>query len=119
MRDAASKWQDTVNIRRRRTSWSAGLGYVCIALLLLATSIQAAHICGFRILGAPAVAQARLVPPSAVCLTCLMAQSSAEAVIFVAFFFTLRCSVGVWPPQMRPRPFLEFFRLYVRPPPAC
>jgi hypothetical protein len=52
------------------------------------------------------------------CQTCLMASSATTAILFLAFFPSLRRSARVRAPEMRPRPFLESFSLSVRPPPA-
>ena len=117
-RIAASKRKSTVIIRHKRTSWR-WLVCSCVALLLLATSAQAAHLCGLLIHGTHPAAQSVSGASGAVCITCLMAQSSAEAEIVLVFSSNLRCSARVLPPQMQARSFLESFQLYVRPPPAA
>jgi hypothetical protein len=109
----------TVNIRRRPASPPDWLALVCIAVLLVASTAQAAHFCGFRINDTRGAAQLRLTSPNGtLCLTCLMAQSATAMVLLVAFFSVLLSSSRASSPELRPRVFLESFQLYVRPPPA-
>jgi hypothetical protein len=92
--------------------------FICVALLLLATLAQAAHFCGFRSLDLRDGTQWRADSSNTtLCLTCLMAQCVAAIVLSVAFSSVIRRRVRVAPPQINPRPFLESFYLYVRPPP--
>ena len=93
------------------------LAYLCTALLLVATVAQAEHFCGVR-LDLRAGTQLRADSPNAtLCLTCLMAQSVAAVVLSVAISSIFRRRLRVSPLQIQPRPFLESFQLYVRPPP--
>jgi hypothetical protein len=88
-------------------------------MLLLATTVQAAHSCGFQIADAPARLQFQNASSgSSLCTICRMAQSATVALLFVAFFLNLHRGAGALFPQMQPRPFLVSFQLYVRPPPA-
>ena len=106
-----------MSTRRAQTNSAAWLTVVCIAMLLAATTAQAGHFCGFPIPdanGGSQVASSR----SAVCLICLMASSAMAAIMLVVFFPCLRGGARAWCPRVQPRPFLESFQLYVRPPPA-
>ena len=88
-------------------------------MLLTATIVQATHFCGSRILDPNNTMQFRAGSSSGtVCLTCLMAQPAAAAVLFVARFSSLQVRSRVSFRGMTPRPLLESFQLYVRPPPA-
>jgi hypothetical protein len=112
-----------VNRQREKNGWAAWLGVACIALLLAANTAQAVHFCGLPVLGSNGAAQAVQVSSagptgSALCLTCLMAQSAAVALFFVTLFPEWRRRVVVRARQFRPRSFLDSFHLYVRPPPA-
>ena len=116
----AHKRKGAVNIRLGSTHSASWLQYACIALLLLATTFQAAHVCGLQTADRSDVAQFQSGSLNrAVCLTCLLAQSTSAGLISVAFVLALRRSASVCFPQSRPRPFLQSFQLYVRPPPAC
>jgi hypothetical protein len=105
-----------VNIPRKQTSSAAGLTVAYIALLLVATTAQAGHFCGFHMRNANGASQ--VGSSNAGCQTCLMASSTTTAMVFLAFFPSLRRSPRVRAPESRPRPFLESFTLSVRPPPA-
>lgn len=95
-----------------------GLAYLGIALLLVATLAQSTHFCGFRSLDLRDGTQLRADSPNTtLCLTCLMAQSVAAIVLSLSISSVFRRRIRVSPPQIQPRPFLESFRLYVRPPP--
>ncbi len=56
---------------------------------------------------------------SPVCLICLMAPSTSAIVLLVAFFIMALSPVFVGGLQVRPRPFLDSFQLYIRPPPLA
>jgi hypothetical protein len=106
-----------VNIltRTTRAKWLAYLG---AALLLVATLAQSAHFCGFQSLDLRDGTQLRADSPNTtLCLTCLMAQSVAAIALSISISAVFRRRLRVSPLQIQPRPFLEFFRLYVRPPP--
>jgi hypothetical protein len=95
------------------------LAVVCLASVLLSTTIQTAHFCDLRGLDAPASVE--LNPASSgspVCLICLMARSSTAIVLLIAFIIMSGCAVFVGGLQMRPHPVLYSFRLYIRPPPS-
>jgi hypothetical protein len=101
-----------------KTAGAKWLAYLAAALLLLATVVQAAHFCGFQSLDLRDGTQLRADSPNTtLCLTCLMAQSVAAIVLSIAFSSIFRRRARILLPQMRPRPFLESFQLYVRPPP--
>ena len=100
------------------TSGAKWLVYLCVALLLAATVAQAAHFCGSQSVDLHHGTQLRSDSAnSTLCLTCLMAQSVAALVLCITFSSVLHRRVRVSPPQIHPRPFLESFQLYVRPPP--
>ena len=102
--------------RKTVTMWLAGL---CIAMLLLSTTAQAVHFCELSIAGELGVSQSQPASPNgAVCLICLMAHSTAAAVLLVVFSPTFRRRARASVPLVRPKLFLEAFQLYVRPPPA-
>lgn len=101
---------------RTRTS---RLAYVCIAILLLTTLAQATHVCAFQLSEVGDAAQ--LTSNSAnnpICLTCLMAQWATLVLIAISFVLVLRPQSRSWFAQAQPQTFLQFFQLYVRPPPA-
>jgi len=85
----------------------------------LSTSIQAAHFCGRK--GPAAQVAVELDPASSsspVCLTCLMAPSVSALILLVAFFEISSSLFFLGALQMRPKPVLSTFQLYIRPPPA-
>ena len=103
---------------RTKTTGAKWLAYLSAALLLVANVAQAAHFCGFQPLDLRDGTQLRADSPNTtLCLTCLMAQSVAAIVLSVAFSSILRRRVRIPLLQIQPRPFLESFQLYVRPPP--
>ncbi len=108
----------TVNIRDRSATRFSCLAIVCLAVVLLSTTIQAVHFCGLRVPDAQAAVELdRASSGSPVCLTCLMAPSISALILLVAFF-TLSASVAFFGRlQMRPSPLLYSFQLYIRPPP--
>jgi hypothetical protein len=109
-----------VNIRYRQTHWATCLAVVCFATVLLSTTVQAAHFCAFRCPDAQAALE---LDPAAsgnpVCLICLMAPSISAIILVVAFFIMSRSIVFVSRLQSRPRPILDSFQLYIRPPPLA
>jgi hypothetical protein len=102
-----------------RTAGAKWLIYLGAALLLVATVSQTAHFCGFQSLDPCGGTQLRADSPNTrLCLTCLMAQSVAAVALSIAYSPILRRRVRGQTPQIHPRPFLESFQLYVRPPPV-
>ena len=91
---------------------------VCLAAVLLSTTVQATHFCGLR---EPDTQSAVEFNPassgSPTCLICLMAPSINAIVLLVAFFVTAGSTLFVGGLQMRPKPVLYSFQLYIRPPP--
>jgi hypothetical protein len=108
----------TVNIRRRSTS-GLSLAGVCLAVVLLSTTVQTAHFCGLPVADAQAAVELDRASSSPVCLTCLMAPSISALILLVAFFTTPGSARFVGRLQMRPKPVLYSFRLYIRPPPLA
>jgi hypothetical protein len=103
-------------LSHRQPKWMARLS---LALLLLATIVQATHLCGSGMLDANHTPQFRALSSSGpVCLICLMAQPATAAVLFVSCFSNLPVRSRVGLRGMIPRLLLESFQLYVRPPPA-
>ncbi len=101
-----------------KTAGAKWLAPLCIALLLVATVAQAAHFCGFPSLDLRSGVQVQAESPNTtLCLTCLMAQWVAAMVLSITFSSVFRRRLCVSLLQIRPRPFLESFQLYVRPPP--
>jgi hypothetical protein len=89
-----------------------------LTAVLLSTTVQAAHFCGFP--EPAAQAAVGLDPPSSgssTCLICLMAPSISAIILLVAFFVMSGSTVFVGGLQMRPKPVLCSFHLYIRPPP--
>jgi hypothetical protein len=73
-----------VNFWHRQTGWMRWAGFFCVVTLVLATTVQAAHFCGFPRLDARNAAHARGASrPNSLCLTCLMAQAAAAASLFI------------------------------------
>jgi hypothetical protein len=84
----------------------------------MSTTVQTAHFCGLRVPDAQtAVELDRSSSSSPVCLTCLMAPSISALILLVAFFTMSASGTFVGRLQMRPKPVLCSFRLYIRPPP--
>lgn len=109
-----------MSFRGKKTGWAAWLGATCILLLLVANTVQATHVCGLLVTEASGSLELRAASAKgALCLTCLMAQSAAAAIVFLGLFPTPLRSAVVRPPQVRPRSLLHSSRLYVRPPPTC
>lgn len=112
-----------MTLERGKSGWVAWLGTACIALLLVATTAQAVHVCGSPLesFSGPAqfAASDNGLPGSAICLTCLMAQSAVAALFFIFSSPRRHRTFKARPAVVQPRSFLDFFHLYVRPPPAC
>jgi hypothetical protein len=107
-----------VDIRYRPTNWISYFAIVCLVGVLLSTTVQATHFCGFR--GTDAQAAFELDTASSaspVCLTCLMAPSISALILLVAFFVMARSAAFFGGLQICPRPILDSFHLYIRPPP--
>lgn len=91
---------------------------VCLAAVLLSTTVQTAHFCGLSVPDAQAAVELdRASSGSPVCLICLMAPSISALVLLVAFFIMSGSTVFIGGLQMRPKPVLYSFQLYIRPPP--
>jgi hypothetical protein len=104
---------------RRSMNWTT---LVCILLLLVATSLQAAHTCG--IATNPAAKETvsnnsdSLPATNSVCLSCITAHSTAPVaslnVVSPAVDNTQTVSIV----EVHAKSSLEVFALYVRPPPS-
>jgi hypothetical protein len=107
-----------LNIRNRQTSWLSGLAVVCLVAVLLSATVQSAHFCG---LIAPdtqtALESSANSSGNPVCLICLMAPSISAIILLVAFFIMSGSPRFIGDLYLRPKPILESFRLYIRPPP--
>jgi hypothetical protein len=108
-----------MNFSAGRSVWAPWLAGLCVAMLLVSTTVQATHFCELSSAGAQEAFRSQPASPSsAVCLICLMAHSAATALLVVVFSPTFRKRVRATVSQVRPRLLLESFQLYVRPPPA-
>jgi hypothetical protein len=91
-----------------------------LALVLLSTTIQTAHFCGLPVADVQAAVELdRASSGSPVCLTCLMAPSISALILLVAFFAMPGSARFVGRLQMRLKPVLYSFQLYIRPPPLA
>ena len=122
---AASKWKVALRTlsfhnRHQPTKWFTCLAVLCLTGVLLSTTVQATHFCGLRGLETQtAVELDRTASASPVCLTCLMAPSLTAVILLVAFFAMASSMLSVGALQMRPKPVLSSFQLYIRPPPQA
>lgn len=108
----------TVSIRYRSTNGLSCLAVVCLAAVLLSTTLQTTHFCGLRGLGGQAaVGLDPVFSGSSTCLLCLMAPSLSAIILLVAFFIMAGSAVLVGDVQMRLKPVLYSFPLHIRPPP--
>ncbi|MGC2183543.1 MAG: hypothetical protein WA637_09710 [Terriglobales bacterium] len=106
--------------RNRPTKWFTCLAVLCFVCVLLSTTAQATHFCGLRGLETQtAVELDRTAAASPVCLTCLMAPSLSAVILLVTFFAMASSMLSVGALQMRPKPVLSSFQLYIRPPPQA
>ena len=106
--------------RNRPTKWFTCLAVLCLVCVLLSTTVQATHFCSLG--GLPtqtAVELDQATSASPVCLTCLMAPSMSALILLVAFFAMASSMLSVGALQMRPKPVLSSFQLYIRPPPQA
>ena len=106
---------------RLKSGWAAWLLYLCVAVLLLATTVESAHICGLGVGQSYASTQndSASSPAGSFCAMCLLVHSVAAALVWVAAFSPLfRRSAGRFLLRLRFVPVLTSFQLYVRPPPA-
>ncbi len=91
---------------------------MCVVAVLLSTTVQVAHFCGVR---RPDVHTAleidAISPGTGPCMVCLLAQSVGAIILWIALFVSFRSEPRISAPQMPPRPFIESFVLYIRPPP--
>lgn len=91
---------------------------MCLAVVLLSATVQTTHFCGLRVPDVQAAVELdRAASGSPVCLTCLMAPSISALILLIAFFTLPGSAVFVGRLQMRPKPVLYSFQLYIRPPP--
>jgi hypothetical protein len=91
---------------------------LCLAVVLLSTTVKTAHFCGLRLSDPQTVVELdRSSSSSPVCLTCLMAPSISALILLVALFTMPAGAVFVGGLQMRPKPVFYSFQLYIRPPP--
>jgi len=93
---------------------------LCVAILVLATTAQAAHVCCSRLDGAVVTEQQVHVGTTGVrvCLFCLMASSVGILVLFISALAGSTIPFAAAPPKTTPILFIRPFSLYVRPPPA-
>ena len=101
-----------MKIQYRQASWAICLRALCVVAILVSTTVQAAHFCGFR--GPGAQAALELDPASsgnASCLVCLMAPSATAIVLLIALFVSFHSGARTGALQMRPRPNIESFLL--------
>ena len=95
------------------------VGYVSIAILLLAACAQAVHLCSLHAPQSQGAPQAySSSSASTLCLTCLMAQTATMVAMFVVLATILMRRSRAIGFKQQPRSFLPSFQLYVRPPPA-
>ena len=91
-----------------------------IAVLLLATTVQAVHLCCLELPNLQVTLQARTGSfGGGACLTCLMAHSAAATLPAVIFSPTSGANRERDFSQVQSRQLLQSFQLYVRPPPVC
>jgi hypothetical protein len=108
----------TVNIRHRSANGFSCLAILCLAVVLLSTTVQIGHFCGLGLSNAQTLVELdRASSRSPVCVTCLMISSISALVLLVAFFTMPGSAAFVGRLQMRPKPVLYSFQLYIRPPP--
>jgi hypothetical protein len=107
-----------MNIRYRHASSLNCFAVVCFAAVLLSTTVQAAHFCAFQEPSAQAIAESdSALSGGPACLVCLMAPSASAIILLIAFVVLSRSSAFVGGLQMRFKPILDSFQLYIRPPP--
>lgn len=96
------------------------LAILCLVCVLLSTTVQATHFCSLGGVGTQTTVELdQATSASPVCLTCLMAPSMSAVILLVAFFAMASSMLFVGALQMRPKPVLSSFRLYIRPPPQA
>ena len=106
---------------RLKTGWAALLLYACVAILLVAGTVEAAHICGLQASETYASAQNESAssPAGPFCLMCLLIHSVVAVLVsMMAFSPLVRRAPGRLSLQVRFIPEFTSFQLYVRPPPA-
>ena len=109
-----------IDIQERPRERSTWLTVMYVTVFLLATTIQAVHLCGLEIPNLQVTAHARTASFSGgACLTCLMAHSPAVVARVIVLSPLSRLNRGVALPQIPVRQVLEPSHLYIRPPPAC
>jgi hypothetical protein len=106
---------------RQKTGLAAVIIYSCVVILLVAGTVQTAHLCGLQISETQISVQndGTSSPVNSACAMCLLIQSVAAALVFmVTFSLPVRQTHGRSILQVRFVPILTSFQLYVRPPPA-
>jgi hypothetical protein len=103
----------------RTKSLPAWLRWFCVAVLLLATTAQAVHVCSAQLV--PTQNNSQQVTSSGtaprVCLLCLMAGSIGVAIVITATAVGSTNRLLIRSPQTKPISYSSSFALYVRPPP--
>ena len=106
---------------RLKTGWAAVLLYVCLAVVAVTATVQAAHICGLKDSAVSVSAQddGGSSATGTFCTMCMIAHSITAALIIV-FLFTplMRRAPARVVSHLRYIPAANSFRLYVRPPPV-
>jgi hypothetical protein len=110
-------------LKPAKSALATWMGVASIALLLFVSTAQTAHFCGPLSAEQSNTTELQAAPSatssSGVCLTCLMAQSSVAAIVFL-IFSPVECSRPFFVSlQLSPRSFLHSFRVSVRPPPVA
>jgi hypothetical protein len=106
---------------RLKTGWAAVLIYACVAILLVAGTVEAAHICGLQTAEIHASAQQESAssPSGPFCLMCLIIHSVVAILVsLMAFSLLMRRAPGRCTNQVQFIPLFVSFQLNVRPPPA-
>jgi hypothetical protein len=104
-----------------KTGWGAFLLYACLAVVLVAATVQATHICGLKgaAISASAQDEGGSSPSGTFCTLCMIAHSITAALVIVFLFFPLLRRAPVrFVSQPSYIPFAASFKLCVRPPPA-
>jgi hypothetical protein len=101
------------------TNYAKLFVYLCVTILLVFTTVQAAHLCGFQTSEIHMAIQGddTLLPGGSLCPICLAAVT-ALMIVLVLLSPVLRRDYTVLPRLVRFPSFRASFRLQVRPPPA-
>ena len=110
----------TITFRIKDMKFTALLALLCVGVLLLAITAQAAHVCCVQLDGDYNASQHLRagVNTHGICLLCLMATSVGAVAVFASQTLGLRPGRRARLPQTLPVSVLRVFSLYVRPPPA-